>query len=97
MNTKPFIGSFEFNSPINHDNGYTNKNLIEDTKSTMDITITEDGSGHVIWDIEELEMEECIGLWFDENELIDYDGVFELPEQLITFLNSQGYDMAWAA
>jgi len=96
MNTKPFTGNFDFTSPINQDNGYTVKNLVKETKSTMDITINEDGTGHVIWDIDELDMEECIGLWFNENELTDYDGVFDLPEQLITFLTNQGYNMAWA-
>lgn len=96
MCTKPFTGNFEFNSPFNLDNGYTVNNLVKQTKSLMNITINEDGTGHVIWDIEELEMEEGIGLWFVENELTDYDGVFDLPLQLITFLSNQGYNMAWA-
>jgi hypothetical protein len=66
--------------------------LSELTKNEMDITI-ENGHGFVEWDIPELEITECIGLWFDGNKLTDYDGVFELPEELIRFLKDKGFDL----
>ena len=33
------------------------------------------------------------GLWFKEKELIDYDGVFELPETIFDKLGEMGYDV----
>ena len=36
------------------------------------------------------------GLWFNGNELIDYDGVFELPLEVIEGLEEHGYDMNYA-
>jgi hypothetical protein len=96
MNTTALKTKFEFFSPINLENSFTNKNLSRNTKSEMDITINEDGTGSVEWEVEELDMGEGIGLWFEGNELTDYDGVFSLPEQLINFLIEKGYNMDWA-
>lgn len=31
------------------------------------------------------------GLWFDGNELVDYDGVFSLPEAVIQALRHLGF------
>jgi hypothetical protein len=31
------------------------------------------------------------GLWFDGNELIDYDGVYELPKAVYSALKGAGY------
>jgi hypothetical protein len=31
------------------------------------------------------------GLWFDGNELIDYDGVYELPKEAYSALKGAGY------
>jgi len=37
------------------------------------------------------------GLWFDRTKtLTDYDGVFELPKEVITYLEDEGYNMAYA-
>ena len=30
------------------------------------------------------------GLWFDDNELVDYDGCFELPEEVKLALKDRG-------
>lgn len=35
------------------------------------------------------------GLWFDGKALTDYDGVFELPRQVVTALQGAGYDMTY--
>lgn len=32
-----------------------------------------------------------IGVWFEKNRLVDYDGVFELPKQAIKVLNMNGF------
>lgn len=31
------------------------------------------------------------GLWFAPRELVDYDGVFELPKEIVTMLRDRGY------
>jgi len=37
------------------------------------------------------------GLWFnDDNQLIDYDGVYELPGEVIQALKAKGYDVSYA-
>ena len=36
-----------------------------------------------------------IGLVFENKELTDYDGVFELPEPAILLLESLGFDCTW--
>lgn len=35
--------------------------------------------------------EEGGGLWFENNELIDYDGAFELPKKVIIALRNHGF------
>jgi hypothetical protein len=96
MTTTPFNGTLEFTSPINRENSFGQINLSENTKSQMTININPEGKGYVLWEIDELEIEEGIGLWFQGNELTDYDGVFELPTELIKFLSEQGFNMSWA-
>jgi hypothetical protein len=36
------------------------------------------------------------GMWFVNLELVDYDGVSELPEEVITRLEAEGYNMDYA-
>lgn len=33
------------------------------------------------------------GLWFEGRELVDYDGVFELPKDVVDMLDGAGYDV----
>lgn len=33
------------------------------------------------------------GLWFDDKRLIDYDGVFNLPYQIVNELENMGYNV----
>ena len=96
MKTTALKTSFEFFSPINRETSYSETNLSENTKSEMDITINDDGTGSVEWEVEELDMVESIGLSFEGDELTDYDGVFSLPSQLINFLTEKGYNMEYA-
>lgn len=97
ISTTPFKGEFKFRSPINREYSALPNviPLLEDTESVMDININEDGTGFVEWDIEELDECEGIGLWFKGNELTDYDGVFEMPAQLVEYLETLGYNMDW--
>lgn len=35
------------------------------------------------------------GLWFSEEELTDYDGVFELPDFICEYLKKKGFDVSY--
>lgn len=35
------------------------------------------------------------GLWFNDEELTDYDGVFELPEFIWEYLKKKGFDVSY--
>ena len=35
-------------------------------------------------------------MWFKNKELIDYDGVFELPIKVISQMITRGFDMSYA-
>ena len=94
--TKEFKGKFTFNSPINRETSYGSTPLADNVESEMEVVVNSDGKGWFDWYIEELDEYEEGGLWFEKNELTDYDGVFSLPEQLITFLEEQGYNMNYA-
>ena len=96
MLTKPFTGKLEFWSPVNIENSFGSVNLSLNAKSEISIKILECGSGFAEWEIPRLEEYEEIGLSFDGNMLIDYDGVFSLPSELVSFLKVQGYDMSYA-
>lgn len=94
--TKSFKGTLIFNSPINKETSFGSTNLSEDVESVIEVTINETGDGYFEWEIEELGEYETGGLWFEDNILTDYDGVFELPKQLIEYLENKGYDMEYA-
>ena len=36
------------------------------------------------------------GLWFDNGELYDYDGVYELPKEVIKELKNRGVNTSYA-
>jgi hypothetical protein len=50
------------------------------------------------WDVPDIEEGVGIGIWLndDKNELVDYDGVFELPSQAIELLESLGINCDYA-
>ena len=84
---------FEFTSPINWENSFTSKQLSDSTKSIMTIDINKLGNGFVVWEVPELNLQEEIELIFDNNTLIDYSGVFELPKELTDKLIELGYNV----
>lgn len=94
--TKEFKGTLVFNSPINKETSFGSTPLADDVESIIEVVINKDGTGNCEWNIEVLDEYESIGLWFEENELADYDGVFSLPNELIEYLEKQGYNMEWA-
>jgi len=94
--TKEFKGKFTFFSPINKETSYGSTPLADDVESEIEVIIDKDGTGNFEWNIEKLDEYEVGELWFEENTLTDYDGFFELPEQLIIYLEQQGYDMSYA-
>jgi len=95
MNT--FEKSFKFRSPVNRETTYAITPLAKDVESEITVTIDEEtGVGGFEWNIDELEITEGGGLWFEGKELVDYDGVFELPKQLVNFLIAEGFNMDYA-
>ena len=96
MTTTIFEGTLTFSSPISRETSFNNTLLSESAKSEISIKIHEDGTGYAEWEIPELDEYEEIGLSFEGNVLIDYDGVFSLPPELVQYLSIQGYNMTWA-
>lgn len=89
-----------FNSPISIDNGHTNVYQGE-FESTMELFIDDDpdtglpstkrnGSASIEWIVEEADLCEMIGLWWEDGKLRDYDGVFDLPNEAKKLLNKFG-------
>lgn len=98
--TDKAIDRIEFESPINLEGSWGERNLAETTKSTMDLYLhTKSLTGYIEWDIPDLEMTEGIGLVFEidtkgKRTLVDYDGVFTIPDQAMDLLEKNGIDCA---
>jgi hypothetical protein len=88
----PLTKNRTFYAPLNIDDGHTNINVHKTTKHEMMFTLTDPEEAHIEWVVNDGEFVEHIGLWFRDKSLVDYDGVFELPEQVITWLNEMGYN-----
>jgi len=84
-----------FRSPIGKENSYGNVQLADDVESTLELFTCANGSYMIEWDIDELEETEYIGIFVDQDTKVinDYDGVFEVPEQVIEFLEEQGFNV----
>jgi hypothetical protein len=87
-----------FKSPINADDGEKH-HFIGHAECTMRL-FAGPLSGQIVWDytfidgrhIGEKE-QKIITLWFDHNHrLIDFNGVFELPDEAIELLEANGYN-----
>lgn len=63
-------------------------------ESTMEFYLesgtVQNGVGFIEWDIPDLGRTECIGIWIENNELTDYDGLFCLPNEAINLLEQLG-------
>lgn len=65
--------------------------------STMELWCSKGGVPEMIeWDIPSLEETEHIGLVFDGKILIDYDGIFSMPDEAIELLEGLGYNCNYA-
>jgi hypothetical protein len=86
-----------FRSPIGKETSYSNVQLSDDTESTLELFTCEDGSYSIEWDIPELEETEHIGIFVEEGTktICDYDGVFEVPKEVIEFLREQGFNVEY--
>lgn len=91
---------YTFNSPINEEGSWGARNLARNTTSVMTLYV-DDRGGHELmieWEIDALDIVEHIGIYTEidpEREhlglmVVDYDGVFSLPDQAITLLERNG-------
>ena len=64
---------------------------------TKNYTVEVDTAAYYGWfEHNELGYESGGGLWFGDNKvLIDYDGVFELPTEVIMVLHANGFDITY--
>jgi hypothetical protein len=92
-----FEGQIEFESPINRETSFGETNLSKNAKSIITVKIQHNGTGFFEWEIAELDEYVEGGLWFENRELVDYDGVFDLPKQLVDYLQKNGYDMDYCS
>ena len=92
-----------FSSPINKEHSFgLVETISQDAKSTMELftddgSITATGSGQIEWVYNvgtKGEDVEHIGLWWQDNSLTDYDGVFELPKQAIQLIRQAGIQVS---
>jgi hypothetical protein len=96
MSDNPML---KFKAPLSIDIGYTNVKVADRADHTFEFFEHEGkNSGMVEWVVELPDGSEeevaHIGLWWDDERIIqDYDGVFELPEQLLTFLQSLEFNV----
>lgn len=60
---------------------------------TIDIA---DAEGYGYFEHDRVGEDRAGGLWFRDKALTDYDGVFELPREVIKALQDAGYDMSYA-
>lgn len=59
--------------------------------NSLELIRSEDDHFIIEWIIEDYDVVH-IGLDLEGNQIIDYDGVFELPEPVVSFLTTLGYD-----
>lgn len=67
----------------------------------MELYYDEDNEqGSINWEVYDdkgdLVEDAGIGLWFNGKELVDYDGVFELPKEAIELLEEHGFNADYA-
>lgn len=92
------VATTSFKAPLSIDNGFNNTAVTEQADHSLELFLNDDKSeGMVEWvvDVEGHEEDEFvthIGLWFDQSgNVYDYDGVFELPQQVLEWLIELGY------
>lgn len=87
--------TWKTNSPYNLETSYEIIPIREETEMEWTIGI-EGETGWFTCYVEEENDEFGGGLWFEGKELQGYDGVFELPSEVIIKLEELGYDCSYA-
>ena len=85
----PALRILEFSSNLNLDNGVTSRSLGQFYNRMEWIP----ENNYIIWNYGKeswSEDETVIGIYLENNTLVDYDGVFELPEQAMILLRTNG-------
>lgn len=88
-----------FKSNINIETTFTIKS-VGDLVSTMELYIDKDatderfphrnGRGDIEWCVDELNFYVCIGCWWENGELVEYDGVYSFPKEAGVLLKAFG-------
>ena len=86
----PLTKTLTFNAPLSRETIFSYELIHENIEHNLMFTITDPDEGYVTWEVDGEVVAE-IGLWFNGKSVVDYDGVFELPKQLIEWLQSMGY------
>lgn len=93
------IDTLKFKSPINLEGSWGQRNLAKKATSTMALYLNKDDTGFIEWEVASLDLFETIGLVFEfdakgKRTLVDYDGVFSLPDRAMDLLERNGVDCA---
>jgi len=56
----------------------------------------EPNNDYVYFEHDEIGDNHAGGMWFNNKTLVDYDGVFELPKEIIKYMEKEGYNMNYA-
>lgn len=83
----------KFNSMISIERSSSaNLEPVGELDSTMELWMEEGKAPTGIeWVVDDGEFVEDIGLWFDNKILVDYDGVFSLPNEAIKLIRKAGF------
>lgn len=93
------IDTHTFHSPINQEGSWGQRPLAKRAKSVMRLYYYKDQHAFIEWEVPALDLVEHIGLVFEfdragKRTLVDYDGVFTLPDQAMDLLEKHGVDCA---
>jgi hypothetical protein len=58
--------------------------------TTRLLSDSKNGCGSIEWTVEELDICEHIGVWWEDGKIIDYDGVFEFPKEAAKLMKKFG-------
>lgn len=93
------IERYEFESPINLEGSWGQRQLADKAKSVMELYFNSDDTGWIEWEVPDLDLFEEIGLTFEidvagKRKLVDYDGVMSIPDQALDLLAKHGVDVS---
>lgn len=98
--TPTLVDTLTFESPVTLEGTWGERQLADKAKSKMEFWQHDYLSGYIDWDIPDLDMGDSIGVTFEadaktgKRTLVDYDGVFSIPDQAMDLLERNGIDCA---